>query len=377
MPDMRFAPPPSVRVTSKSGGMNQISVRSFNERLVLSLLRQHGALSRQDLGQKSGLSAQTISVIVRALESDGLILQGEKKRGRVGPPTIPMSLNPAGAFALGIELGHKEARATVVDFTGGFQTVVPITAPPGTPELLANNLADAITVLVDGLDADARARLVGFGISMPSGAKEEKPSLGDRVEDTLTKIFDLPVIIQNDVTCAASAEVSFGEGRQLEDFMYFFVDSEVGCRLILGNHIYSGKLPSPGSGKTSLGLAGLWQTMQLEQAPGEYWPHGFDWTGKEIAFKTWSNAGAKSMAEAIQSALGFVDISTVVIDGRLPEELVALLLEELRVDLETGPAKDIKLFSGGVGASAKAIGAANLVLSDKYLLQDVQLTDGR
>ena len=37
MPDMRFAPPNPIRIADRSSGMNAVSVRSYNERLVLSL----------------------------------------------------------------------------------------------------------------------------------------------------------------------------------------------------------------------------------------------------------------------------------------------------------------------------------------------------
>ena len=80
--------PPSGPVTPPnfSGGSNQTRVRAYNERLVLSLVRLHSALSKADITRLSGLSAQTASVIMRALEKDGLLLRGEPLRGRVGQP---------------------------------------------------------------------------------------------------------------------------------------------------------------------------------------------------------------------------------------------------------------------------------------------------
>ncbi len=44
MPDMRFAPPNPIRIADRAAGLNAVSVRSYNERLVLSMLsaaRQH------------------------------------------------------------------------------------------------------------------------------------------------------------------------------------------------------------------------------------------------------------------------------------------------------------------------------------------------
>lgn len=50
-------------------GSNQSGMRAYNERLVLSLVRQQGALAKTDIARITGLSAQTVSVIMRALEA--------------------------------------------------------------------------------------------------------------------------------------------------------------------------------------------------------------------------------------------------------------------------------------------------------------------
>ena len=73
-------------------GTNQSGMRAQNERLVLSLVRQHGALAKSDIARITGLSAQTVSVIMRALEQDGLLQRGTPVRGKIGQPSVPMSL---------------------------------------------------------------------------------------------------------------------------------------------------------------------------------------------------------------------------------------------------------------------------------------------
>ena len=47
-----------------SRGTNQIGVRLYNERLVLSLIRQHKSLPKADIARLTGLSPQTISLIM-------------------------------------------------------------------------------------------------------------------------------------------------------------------------------------------------------------------------------------------------------------------------------------------------------------------------
>ena len=56
-------------------GTNQSGMRLYNERLVLSLIRRHGSLPKAEIARLTGLSAQTVSVIIRQLESDGLLLR--------------------------------------------------------------------------------------------------------------------------------------------------------------------------------------------------------------------------------------------------------------------------------------------------------------
>ncbi|MEO6298609.1 MAG: winged helix-turn-helix transcriptional regulator, partial [Paracoccaceae bacterium] len=104
--------------TAALRGSNQSGMRDHNERLVLSLVRQHGALAKSDIARMTGLSAQTVSVIMRALERDGLLLRGEPQRGRIGQPSVPMSLNHEGAFFLGLKIGRRSADLVLVDFLG-------------------------------------------------------------------------------------------------------------------------------------------------------------------------------------------------------------------------------------------------------------------
>ena len=60
----------------------QNGVRLYNERLALSLIRKHGSLPKAEIARLTGLSAQTVSVIVRQLETDGLLIKETPQIGR-------------------------------------------------------------------------------------------------------------------------------------------------------------------------------------------------------------------------------------------------------------------------------------------------------
>ena len=64
------------------------------------------------------LTAQTVSMITKRLLDDGLLLKGEPVRGKVGQPSVPLALDPDGAFAIGIKVGRRGMDLLLLDFAG-------------------------------------------------------------------------------------------------------------------------------------------------------------------------------------------------------------------------------------------------------------------
>src|SRR5690606_22425731 len=99
-------------------GSNQMGMRQFNERVVLQALRVHGSRPKAELARLTGLTAQTIGLITARLDEDQLLTREAPVRGKVGQPSVPIGLNPDGAFAIGIKIGRRSADWLLVDFTG-------------------------------------------------------------------------------------------------------------------------------------------------------------------------------------------------------------------------------------------------------------------
>ena len=60
----------------------------------------------------TGLSPQTISIIMNQLTVDGLLRRGNPLRGKVGQPLVPYSLDPEGALAFGLKIGRRSVDLT-------------------------------------------------------------------------------------------------------------------------------------------------------------------------------------------------------------------------------------------------------------------------
>ena len=82
-------------------GADQSGVRAYNERLTLSLVRRFGRLSKIEVARMTGLSVQSASTIMNRLSAEGLLKREAPLRGRVGQPTVPVSLDAEGALAFG------------------------------------------------------------------------------------------------------------------------------------------------------------------------------------------------------------------------------------------------------------------------------------
>ena len=73
---------------------------------MLALLRQ-APRARAELARLTGLSAQAMTGIVRGLVEGGLVRALAPVRGRVGQPSVPLALEPRGAYALGLAIGRR------------------------------------------------------------------------------------------------------------------------------------------------------------------------------------------------------------------------------------------------------------------------------
>jgi predicted NBD/HSP70 family sugar kinase len=379
-------------------GTNQAGMRAHNERLVLSLLRQHGTLTKTDVARITGLSAQTVSVIARALESDGLIRRGDPVRGRIGQPSVPLSLAPDGAFFLGLKLGRRSAELVLIDLVGEVRAAHRRIWPWPTPDAVLAFVDDALPAALAVLTPAERARVGGLGIAMPFqlwawvdyiGAPQAEMDAW-RTRDIQAEIaarYDLPVFLQNDATAACRAEHVFGTGERQRDFLYFYVGFFIGGGLVLNGRLYAGPtgnaagvgpMPVPGPGGRMVRLLDIASLYTLASAvaaaggdPGRLWDDPERWDVAPDLIESWVAGAAEGLAAAVMSAAALLEIEAVVIDGWMPAGLRARLTGATsaafaRLD-PSGIAPPV-FREGTVGAGARALGAAALPLAQRYLL---------
>ncbi|MBY3246968.1 ROK family transcriptional regulator [Rhizobium laguerreae] len=387
-------PPP---ILNPAGGANQVRVRAYNERLVLSLVRLYGALSKADIARRSGLSAQTVSVIMRVLEKEGLLSRGDPVRGRVGQPSIPMHLNPDAVYSFGLKMGRRSADLVLMDFVGRIRMQLHRTYSYPLPDEILAFVTSGIRELEERLDDKQRGRIAGLGIAAPfelwnwaeevgapAGAMEVWREI-DLQADIASRVSH-PVFMQNDATSACGAELVFGVGPSYPDFVYFFIGSFIGGGIVLNSAIFSGRTgtagaigPLPVRGKNGetmqlLEIASIFvlENMLRERGidPEPLWYSADGWVDFGEPMEAWIQDSAKALAQAIVAAASIVDFSAAVIDGGFPDwvrsrVVQATIDEAAKLDLQGVVMPEI--IEGAVGAQARAIGGASLPIFARYL----------
>jgi predicted NBD/HSP70 family sugar kinase len=379
-------------------GTNQSGMRAQNERLVLSLVRKQGALAKMDIARITGLSAQTVSVIMRGLERDGLLQRGEPVRGRIGQPSVPMMLDADGAFFFGLKIGRRSADLTLIDFQGHVRGTRRQIYRYPTPSAVVAFVAEAMPTITATLPPLHQARISGMGIAMPfqlwnwvqniGAPQAEMDAWRTRdIQAELAALTSMPVYVQNDATAACGAELVFGTGDRPKDFLYFYFGYFIGGGLVLNGQLFTGRtgnaagvgpMPVPGPDgqmRRLLDVASMSALADAMEAAGEpsahLWESPEHWTVSPGVLSGWIDSAAGGLASAILSASTLMELEAVIIDGWMPPAVRAEVTKRTeaafhRLDLAGIDPPQIR--EGTVGAEARALGAAAIPLSQRYLL---------
>jgi predicted NBD/HSP70 family sugar kinase len=399
MPSSSTEPPADPASRLRQRGSNQVGMRQFNERVVLQALRAHGPAPKAALARLTGLTAQTIGLITARLDEDGLLVRQSPVRGRVGQPSVPLALNPDGAFAIGIKVGRRSADWLLVDFSGKVRQRIVLNYPFPDAALLLPAIERNLQKLLDGLGG-LRDRVVGVGVAAPMqlGGWHRMLGLTDAqshawndmdLRAQVQAMTGFPVSFAKDTTAACVAELLQGKGRDIPSYLYLFLDTFVGGGLVLHSHLHRGQNGNAGAvASLPLGLASagngvppqLVSQASLWDLEQRYREHGLDaaaaydqraMQGPWLPYtEEWIARAALSLAQCIVSGTAFLDLDAVVIDGVVAPALMQSLVTQTRHALKSYNTEGLmavpRLETGSIGSDARALGGALLPLHASF-----------
>ncbi|WP_280153066.1 ROK family transcriptional regulator [Piscinibacter sp. XHJ-5] len=386
----RADPPSQLRPRGSSQG----GLRQYNERVVLQAIRLHGSLPSAEIARLTQLTAQTVSMITKRLLDDGLLLKREPQRGKVGQPSVPLSLDPDGAFAVGIKVGRRSMDLLLVDFTGAVRERWSMDYRFPDPDVLHAEIGLRLKELRRKLGPQQRERVQGVGIAaplslggwqtlldMPAPVAQKWQRTDLRAD--VAALTDWPVDLLKDTAAACVAELVSGRGRSVKSFLYIFVDTFIGGGLVIDSHLRAGLHGNAGAiGSLPLGLAdgatppaqllSVASLLNLEQlyAKAQLDPTAAsDARAMEPPWRphtdAWLREASAAMAFSINGAACLLDLDGVILDGSFSRDLLAALVASVGEALDGYSWEGVvrpRLLPGTIGSDARAIGGAMLPL---------------
>ncbi|WP_444916587.1 ROK family transcriptional regulator [Microbulbifer sp. JMSA003] len=379
-------------------GSNSSGLRRYNERVVLTTLRKTGAASKSDLARQTDLTAQAVTRIVDDLESAGLVMREGRRLGGKGQPSIMYVINPTGAYSVGIKVGRRNIELLLMDFGGTVLKKICHEFEFPEPEFLLAKIESGLQALTDTLPAKDRGKLVGVGIAMPwfIGAWTEELNMSEELAaqwkeinfaEEVAQRTHLPVFFENDCSAAAVAELQFGNGQDISNFLYVYIGTFIGGGLVLNGSLETGvhgnagnlvSLPVPPSKLSSTpenqgafelllnraSLFGLRRHLRecgIEITSVSELETVMDQARPQI--QEWLDDCADALVYAFLSAISVLDLEAIIVDAHLPrfllDELVEMISRRIKQVAPSGVFAP-KIVSGKIGVDAIATGGAIL-----------------
>ncbi len=373
-------------------GTNLEHAKVHNLRTVLETVRLHGPLSRADVAKRSGLTAQTVSNLVAELLRQGLVREGGQRASPRGRSATLLSVEPGGAYSIGLDLDRGHLTGLLVDLSGAVKRRVHVARDFPAPGEALDLVTSTVAELANGVD-DRRLWGVGIGFPGPLRIVEgvvdnvinpegfpgwENVSVRAQLAERLT----VPVFLENNATAAALGEGYYGVGAGLSSYFYCFLGVGLGGAIVAegrphrgwqGNAGELGYLPTQPGGGEHLGrrfdlfrlYARLSERGVAAASSADLARHLARGEPEVIA---WLDAAADALAPALVAAEYLLDPEATVIGGAwerpLVEALVARLerrLPSLRSPLIPASAS---LVTAELGGDAVARGVATLPLQE-------------
>jgi predicted NBD/HSP70 family sugar kinase len=408
--DESSPPPPGPGIRRRGAGArvqsgaNQYDLGSFNQATIVETIRQAGVISRTEVAERTGLTQQSVSRILRNLLDRGLVVEeGQVRAEQLGKPRTTVRLRAAAAHAAGVLVDPTSLTFVMSDLNGA---IVEQRGIELTPEVSPHELVELIAGSVEQMRSAAaieRDSFLGVGVATPGpittdGALLELPlsRLWRNVplRQLLAERLGCPVLVQKDGEAAAVGERWVGAAQRAQDFVFLYFGTGIGSGLVLNGDVYRGMSYNAGEfgqlcatrigeidqrGRPRL-VRECNPTLALPEIAREL---GYDGRARSYT-EMCQEVGrgerhavaaamriASVIAEGTAALIDLLDLPLVVVGGPVFEpELHELVIAEIAERVNTVPtareARQVRVEHSLLAGHAGAIGAASSIFHSAF-----------
>lgn len=230
-------------------------MRGINRSAILELIRQESPIARSTIAGRLGISLPTVMRIVDKLVEDGFVRPQGKTEWSGGRRRPLLEFNADGYVVLGVDMGGtKKIYGALSEIGGNIIDEVEVERHGVSGE----KCYDLLTKLIDTLLASPglRGRKVrGIGVGAPGithhreGIVKWAYALNWKdlpLKARLSKRYQLPITVDNDVNLAALGEHWFGAGQHTQNMVLIVVSAGIGAGIIINGTLYRGSNEASG-----------------------------------------------------------------------------------------------------------------------------------
>lgn len=375
---------------------SQSSLHRANLERVLRAVRMAGSLTQAEIARSTGLSAATVSNIVRELKESGTVVVTPTSSG--GRRARSVSLSADAGIVVGVDFGHTHLRVAIGNLA---HRVLAEESEPIDVDVSAADGFDRAETLVGRLLAQTGFRtdkVIGVGLGVPGPIDVETGAIGSTailpgwtgVEPgrELSSRLGVPVHVDNDANLGALGELVWGAGRGLSDLAYIKVASGVGAGLVISGQIYRGpggtageighitldesgpvcRCGNRGCLETFVGSRYLLNLLNASHGPGLSIPRIVQLAQRgDLGCRRVIADVGRQIGTGVANLCNLLNPRRVILGGDLAEA-GELLLSPLRESVARyaipSAARQLSVVPGTLGGRAEVLGALALVMSE-------------
>ncbi|MFB4353525.1 ROK family transcriptional regulator [Microbacterium sp. LS_15] len=223
-------------------GTNLPRMGDFNQSVILEAIRRSvDGLSRIELVDATGLSAQTVTNITRRLLDEGLIAEAGRTINGPGKPRVTLRLVAESRFAVGVHLDPAVITVVLLDMSGAVRRRRSVRTGDKAPESIADAMAHTVETVVEDSAVDRRL-VAGVGVAVPGPLDAERGTVIDPpklrgwrrvpLRAVVAEASGFDVMLEKDTVAAAVGEQWTGRWAADGSFVFVYLGTGIGASLV-------------------------------------------------------------------------------------------------------------------------------------------------
>jgi predicted NBD/HSP70 family sugar kinase len=244
-----------VQVT-RGRAINVRDLRKRNRAQALAAVYHNGPMTRQEIGEATGVSPATVSNLVGDLLDQGVIVEAGAEDSNGGRPRALLRVKPEYRYVVGVDVGETAILVELFDLDMHVRASHSITPTPGRldPETTAEYVLEGLDRVVTYSRIPSE-EILGVGVGVPGLVVHGDDAIvhaqtigwdGVPFGKMLRRGTSLPLFVENGAKTFGQAEKWFGAARDAENAIIVLLGTGTGTSIFTQGELYRGASSSAG-----------------------------------------------------------------------------------------------------------------------------------